>query len=221
MRYLPPFLIAVLLATIVGDTEAATSIYRCVGDDGIVRFQDSACSSGESGRKIELPKEPSVPRVEPSRLGTAVPLRIPKVEPPSESAPAAEPGANATLCTREDGSRYLSESGHGEQRAVPLAMLGVPGDSLADAYAGRDGIGVSAPGMRTPPVDRTRYGQLGAAYVWIEDPCARITAAQLCEFLDERVVDAERRLRYAFSDTSTQVGEELEVLRRRAKICRP
>ena len=98
-------------------------------------------------------------------------------------------------------------------------MLGIPQDSLAGAYAGRDGIGVSAPGLREPPVDRSRHGQLGAMYTWVEDPCVQINAAQLCGFLDTRIADAERRLRLAFSDTRVQVRQELDALRQRAKHC--
>lgn len=219
MRISPLILVVILLSTNSGEPAAATSVYRCVGDDGIVKFQDMACQSGESSRKILLPEAPPPPVVETNRADRKPPVKVVQSASPRESTPAVEFNVSATLCAREDGSRYLSDSGHGEQRAVPLGMLGVPGDSLVDAYAGRDGIGVSAPGLRTPPVDHSSFGQLGAAYVWVEDPCRRINAGQLCEFLDERIDDAERRLRFAFSDTSAQVREDLESLRRRAKGC--
>ncbi|HET9031652.1 MAG TPA: DUF4124 domain-containing protein [Dokdonella sp.] len=208
------------VATHSGPTGAVT-VFRCVGEDGVIKFQDTACKGNESGRKIELP--------EPSRASTANPSASPvpqpdskalvPTQPPSRARAVVKPGASAILCRREDGSRYLSESGRGEQRAVPLGMLGVPQNSLAGAYAGSDGIGVSAPGLRKPPTDRSVYGQLGTAYVWVEDPCARINGAQLCQFFGERIDDAERRLRYAFSDTSDQVRRELESLRQRARDC--
>src|SRR5690606_24110000 len=137
----------------------ATSIYRCVGADGVVKFQDQACRIDESSRRIELPDAPSIQEVTPPRYDAKV---LPAPSPSAvqrDTAAVIEPGPAATLCTREDGSRYLSDSGRGELRAVPLGVLGIPRDSLADAYGGRGGIGVSAPGLRNPPSDRSRHGR--------------------------------------------------------------
>lgn len=197
----------------------AATIFQCIGDDGVVRFQDMHCHASERSRTIELPDSPDGPRVDPPTYGESKSENSALSTAPVQSRPVVESSVSATLCTREDGSRYLSDSGRGQQRAVSLGMLGVPRDSLADAYAGRDGIGVSAPGLRNPPSDRSAYGQLGAMYTWVEDPCSRINGAQLCAFLGERIDDAERRLRFAFSDTSEQVRLELESLRERAQSC--
>ena len=193
-------IIGLLLQVTMGSVAAAT-IYRCVGNDRVIKFQDKPCLAAESSRRIELAQPPpaSNPPVAQSPVTQATQI------PPVDSAPALHTTVaekpSATLCTREDGSRYLSESGHGEQRLAPLGMLGVPSESLADAYGGHDGIGVSAPGLREVPSDHTRRGRLGALYTWIEDPCEPISGSQLCEFLDSRINDAERRLRLAFSDT--------------------
>lgn len=219
MRKICIALMAQLLVAQSAALAATTSIYRCLGADGVVKFQDTACQTDESSRRIELPDAPSAPIVDRPRDDVEVPSTQTRSDVQRESAPALASKAGAILCTREDGSRYLSASGRGEQRAVPLGMLGVPGDSLAGAYAGRDGIGVSAPGLREPPVDRSSYGQLGGMYTWVEDSCVQINAAQLCGFLGERITDAERRLRHAFSDTSAQVRQELESLRQRARQC--
>ncbi len=212
-------LIALIVAVQLVASAAATSIYRCLGADAVIKFQDTPCHSDENSRRIELPDTPSVPSVDLPRRDAEKPATQPRANEQAESTPASASEVGAILCTREDGSRYLSASGYGERRAVPLGMLGIPGDSLAGAYAGRDGIGVSAPGLREAPVDRSLYGQLGGMYTWVEDPCVQINAAQLCGFLDSRIVDAERRLRYAFSDTSAQVRQELESLRLRARHC--
>ncbi len=220
MKFLPSMLIAGLIAVQLADAHAATLIYRCVGNDGVVKFQDTVCRPDESSREIAMPTAPPTPAIDsPSPAD-----KPPEVPQPSPSALPARsnfaPSMEATVCERQDGSRYLSDNGRGEQRAVPLGMLGIPRDSLADAYAGRDGIGVSAPGLRTPPVDQSRYGQLGAAYVWVEDPCSPISGGQLCDFLDGQIEDAQRRLRFAFSDTKDKVKRELESLRQRAQECR-
>lgn len=220
MKFLPSILIAGLIVVQLADAHASTLIYRCVGNDGVVKFQDTVCRPGESSREIAMPTAPSIPAIDsPSPAD-----RAPDVPQRSPSALTARndvaPSMRATVCERQDGSRYLSNNGRGEQRAVPLGMLGIPRDSLADAYAGRDGIGVSAPGLRTAPVDQSAYGQLGAAYVWVEDPCSPISGEQLCDFLDGQIEDAQRRLRFAFSDTKDKVKQELESLLQRAQECR-
>lgn len=212
-------LVALTLAAQVFAPAAATSIYRCVGADGVIKFQDAPCQRDESSRRIDLPDAPITSVVEDSKAVSNEPSTQPSAVVQRDSAPVIESNVSAILCTREDGSRYLSDNGRGEQHAVPLGMLGIPHDSLAGAYGGRDGIGVSAPGLREPPVDRSTYGQLGGMYTWVEDPCVQINAAQLCGFLGERITDAERRLRFAFSDTSAQVRQELDSLRQRAKQC--
>ncbi len=219
MRYSCLTLVALMFAAHWSNPAQATSIYRCVGADGVFKFQDAPCQSGESSRRIELPDAPTAPMVEAPTSDPNEPAAKSPAVAQREPAAAIESDIGATLCTRADGSRYLSDSGHGHQQAVPIGMLGIPGDSLAGAYAGRDGIGVSAPGLREPPVDRSRHGQLGGMYTWVEDPCVQINAARLCGFLGDRISDAERRLRFAFSDTSAQVRQELDSLRQRARQC--
>lgn len=197
----------------------AASIYRCVGADGVIRFQDQACRSDENSRRIELPDAPAPASVAvPSDEGKVPPAPA-TVDVAPQRVPEPEPAVTATLCTREDGSRYLSDNGHGEQRAVPLGVLGIPRDSLAEAYGGRDGIGVSAPGLREPPADHSRHGRIGALLTWVEDPCVQINKSQLCEFLGMRIDEAERALRLAFSDSQAHRRNELEALRQRASQC--
>ena len=197
----------------------AASIYRCVGADGVIRFQDQACRSNENSRRIELPDaSPAEANVVP-RVEAKVPPAPANVDVATQRVPESEPAVTATLCTREDGSRYLGDSGHGEQRAVPLGVLGIPRDSLAEAYGGRDGIGVSAPGLREAPVDHSRHGRIGALLAWVEDPCVQINKSQLCEFLGTRIDEAELALRLAFSDSQAQRRNELQALRQRASQC--
>jgi hypothetical protein len=219
MRWASIIAVAVLIFALSGGPVRATSVYRCFGRDGVVKFQDRPCQRDEPGQRIELPDSPLAPVAkadEPDLDPSVTP------EPADSAAPIenpAPPGPAATLCTREDGSGYLSDSGSGERRAVPLGVLGIPGQSLADAYGGSNGIGVSAPGLRAAPSDRSRSGRLGALTTWVEDPCVRIDGPTLCAFLKERIVDAERRQRLAFSDTRAQVRSELESLRLRAGQC--
>lgn len=196
----------------------AISVYRCVTAEGAISFQDMPCASDSRSQTIQLSDAPAL--AAPTSVMPAGQDAPAKATPNSQASMPTPPAeSSALLCQREDGTRYLSETGNGEQRAVPLASLGVPQDSLAEAYGGHDGIGVSAPGLRQVPVDRSWRGQAGALYVWVEDPCERIRGADLCEFLDSQVVDAERRLRLAFSDTQAQVRNELDAARRRSAGC--
>lgn len=119
---------------------------------------------------------------------------------------------------RDDGTQYLSDSGIGQRRAVPLALLGVPGRRLADAY-GAGGAGISAPGVGAPSSNRSPQGSLGGAYVWVEDTCARASGEQICAFLSREIDASQRKLRLAFSDTTAQVKAEIATLRTRAIDC--
>lgn len=207
----------ILFGLIAGATQA-TTVYECVGPEGSVRFQDRPCAAGERSRRRVLTDDP-VPapsRPEPRTLaGTEPgPARHDEAPTPTQRAP---PGG--FLCQREeDGSRYLSDTGIGERRAVPLAMLGIPGGSLGDAYA-RDRVGVSAPGLRQIPTDASPSSQIGAAYVWIEDSCEPIDGWRRCAELQIEIADAERQLARAFSDTSAQIRQQIEALRIRGKDC--
>ncbi|MBX3691063.1 DUF4124 domain-containing protein [Dokdonella sp.] len=198
---------------------AAVEIVRCTTADGEVRYQDRPCAAGEAVHRIQLVDDP------PQASTSTTPQRN-EAEDVGQPV-AAMPGAAALaptmpsswLCRRGDGSRYLSDTGIGERRAVPLAMLGVPGRSLADAY-GPGGAGVSAPGLRQPGIDRSADAQIGAAYVWVEDACEPVDAGAACRFLEGEIDAAEYRLRRAFSDTSAQVRAEIAALRERAAACR-
>ena len=199
----------------------AIEIVRCTTRDGQVRYQDRPCATGEAVQAIQLVDD--LPRV--PEMSVQVPADPASTQRDNVGTAAAAPMqapvpvmASSWLCRRDDGSRYLSETGVGERRAVPLAMLGVPGRSLGDAY-GRGGAGVSAPGVSQPGSIRSPGAQLGAAYTWVEDPCVTASGQEVCRFLEGEIEIAEKRLRYAFSDTSAQVRAELSALREQAAPC--
>lgn len=219
-----PFLFGLIMA-VHPMTAAAIDIVRCTTRDGDVRYQDRPCASGEAVQTIrlvdDLPRAPVEAAVMPSPAEDAA------VE--ASTAPSAiradateEPHgrmAPSHVCQRDDGSRYLSDSGIGERRAVPLAMLGVPGRSLADTYGPR-GAGVSAPGVSAPPPrDRPAQAAIGAAYTWVEDPCMPVSGDEVCGFLATEVEKAETRVRRAFSDTAAQARADLASLQARAAPC--
>ena len=197
----------------------ALEVRKCVGPDGRVAFQDGPCAQGESSSLVRLPDDPHADVVREPEVEAPPPPTKPPAINADPMPPADSPVPAQSICVREDGSRYLSESGRGERRAVPLGMLGIPSGTLADAYGGRDGIGVSAPGLREIPHDRSSHGSPGALYVWVEDPCRLESGNALCSFYAERIDAVQRRLRLAFSDEAPAIRAELESWRLRAAPC--
>ena len=196
----------------------ASSVYRCAGVDGAPAYQDQPCRSGE--KQVVVP------------LREASPAAFIKASPPpSDDALAADDMASATapvahiappsffLCARYDGSRYLSDDGIGGRNAVPLGMLGVPERSLAQAYGGRNGIGVSAPGLRPIPQIPFAQAPLAGSYVWIDDECHHAQTAEACAYLRSELDTLESKLRRAFSDTAPALKTQAQDVRERLRGC--
>ncbi len=213
-----PIVGVVLVLALAWSTHArAAEAWRCTASDGSVSFQDRPCASDQRSARIAIAVDPAPPpQADVDRDDGRV---DDVVRPAPVQAPAREP-SSSWLCTRgEDGTRYLSDDGIGQQRAVPLAMLGGPSRSLADTY-GRGGVGISAPGAgRPPPVLSGGAEGLGAAYVWVQDTCEPVRGAALCAFLGQELEAAEQRVRYAFSDTQAQARRDRDAWRARLGTC--
>jgi hypothetical protein len=197
---------------------AAASVFRCTAADGSVAFQDRPCAAGERQQDVVLAPLPPPP---PATADiTPVPRDAPLPDPAAAVAPpAAEPPPRFDLCTRHDGSRYASRDGTGGYSLVPFGMLAGSGLDLAQAYGGRNGIGVSAPGLRQPPSIPAGEAPLAGAYVRIEDECHPATPAEACSWLRSRLDDVEKRLRRAFSDTAPALGQERTTLLTELRGC--
>ena len=104
------------------------------------------------------------------------------------------------VCVRpEDGSQYMSRDGVSQPRMVPAGVLGIPGKDLAKAY-GPGGIGVSAPGVRTVPIDHSAQAEVAGDYVAVQDQCTQATPAQVCGYLEKQYDDVHQKLKRAFKD---------------------
>jgi hypothetical protein len=112
-----------------------------------------------------------------------------------------QPAAPAMwLCVRpEDGSQYMSRDGVVQPRMVPAGVLGIPGKNLAQAY-GQKGIGVSAPGVRTVPVDHSAQAAVAGDYVAVQDQCSQASPTQVCGYLQKQYDDIHQKLKRAFKD---------------------
>ena len=227
MRQQPSRLCASMVGLLVAALPlpaSAVDIVRCTTRDGDVRYQDRPCAAGEAVQTIRLVDD--LPRAPESDAAIQRPDTQVTVAPSSAGSPVADAVAEPVrermaashVCQRDDGSRYLSESGFGERRAVPLAMLGVPGKGLAESY-GPGAAGVSAPGVRAASPDRSATSAIGSAYTWIEDPCMPVSGDEVCAFLADEIAAGETRVRRAFSDTAAQARADLASLKTSATPC--
>lgn len=201
---------------VAGQAVDAVEVFRCVAADGSTMYQDRPCASGQAQQALQLPDDPPLPP----------PAREPEPEPVMPAEPEPEPPATAVagpeflLCTRYDGSRYISEDGTIGGTSVPYAMLGGSGRGLAETYGGRDGAGVSAPGLRDVPRIPASEAPLAGAYVWIADECHHAAPDEACAWLGSRLDEVGKKLKRAFSDTAPALKQEQAALRERMTGCR-
>jgi hypothetical protein len=218
MRFLIALLLAAFLDVSAHSASAATA-YKCVGPRGAISFQDHPCRSGDKQDAIALPDSgPSstAPPPDAAVADAAAPDADPPVQPP---APPPIPPPAFYLCTRQDGSRYISDTGQRNSTAVPLGVRGVPDRSLADAYSGPDGIGVSAPGLRKIPHVPASKAPLAGAYEWVDDECHFAAPREACKYLQGELDDVSAKLRRAFSDTEAQLKQQQNALAQRMRGC--
>jgi hypothetical protein len=212
----------VLLLWLIASTPFAASAataYKCVDAKGAISFQDQPCRAGVKEQQIHLrdsSPEPPPPAAEPAEPEYA--YDAPDVAPPPREAPRTPP-PKFYLCTRYDGSRYMSDTYQPGSALVPLGVLGVPGRSLADAYGGPNGIGVSAPGLRTIPHEPAASVPFGGTSTWIDDECHAAAPAEACAYLRDSLDDVTSKLRRAFSDTEAQLKQQQADLRQRLRGC--
>jgi hypothetical protein len=210
-------LVASLILPSGGTRIHAANVYRCSSTSGVV-FQDKPCRDDQTQKRIALPDDPAPPVTPASApIDVGAPTSAESVQ--TVRTPPQIPAPSFFLCMRYDGNLYLSEDGVGGSSAVPLGMLGVPGRSLADAYGGPNGIGVSAPGLRTIPHLPASQAPLAGSYVWIEDTCHFAQPQEACAYLRNELDTVQSKLRRAFSDTQSQLERDENSLRERLRGC--
>jgi uncharacterized protein DUF4124 len=173
----------------------AAEVYKCTNVTGIPAFQDHPCATGDQESKVHIVNTP-VAAAPPSDDGPAP--AEPAVAPSRVQAKSAAPAM--WVCVRpEDGTQYMSRDGVSQPRMVPAGVLGIPGKNLAQAY-GPGGIGVSAPGVRTVPIDRSAQAAVAGDYVAVQDQCTQASSAQVCSYLEKQYDDVHQKLKRAFKD---------------------
>lgn len=161
-----------------------TTVYRCEDASGHISLQGTPCPPGSRERERSL-RTPAAPMPPP-----ILPAPIRDVAP--EPAPIADamprPGPPPLYqCVDYDGARRISESVDPRRRCIPLAATGMD--------------------LRGAPPD------VGAMCTWVEERCSALPERQLCRAWRERLVEAERAERTAFSDTLAEKRAELARVR--------
>ena len=90
--------------------------------------------------------------------------------------------------------------------------------NLAQAY-GPNGIGVSAPGLRTIPHAPAASSPFGGMSTWVDDECWYASPREACAYLRDQLEDVASKLRRAFSDTQSQLQQQQADLRQRMRGC--
>jgi len=211
MRMLCAF--AFLLALTGAGAAHAATVYKCTSTKGAVSFQDRPCTANARQQTIAMPDPP------PSPPPSAEPLPEEPIAPVAELEPPpplpAIPPPQFFLCTRYDGTRYISDTGEGGSALVPLGVLGVPGRSLSDAYSPQNSIGVSAPGLRQIPHVSARSVPFGGMSTWVDDECHDASPQEACTNLRNALKDVRYKLTKAFSDTTPDLKrQEADILER-------
>jgi len=195
---------------------AAVTIYKCTAPNGAVTYQDKACPARQRQSTLELSNAPIVTPA-PAPVVTA---RAPTPATSVAQAPAAPPSPLPTMyaCTTYDGEKkYLSDT-LPVPYPVPLGALGYPGQSLDQAYGGRDRLGMSAPEeARRPTIGR---GPLIAnAQVMVQDPCVPAPRSQVCDELRRRFDANHAKLRMAFPSEKAPFQQREDALNAQLKGC--
>lgn len=217
MRY-PRIVLFLTTLAACGTLHAATA-YKCVDARGGITFQDRPCRAGTEQHKIALPDSAPAPQAPADTPPSPPP------EPPTSSlmdeplAPPRIPPPAFFLCTRYDGTTYISDTGEGGSALVPLGVLGVPGRSLADAYSPQNSIGVSAPGLRQIPHFPARSMPFGGMSTWIDDECHEAAPREACTYLKQALDDVRYKLGKAFSDTTPALKRQEADLLERMRGC--
>jgi len=206
-----------LACLVAAASSGATEIYRCTDANGTT-YQDTPCAPGFA-QTVTHYADPAPPPADPSPppADDTVPATVDSGPPPAPAPQVAPPAF--FLCTATDGSRYISEDGIGRRSAVPYAMVSGNRQTLAQAYGGANGIGVSAPELQHRPTVPASQDPLGSSYVWVVDQCHHAAADEACAYLRGELDKVTGKLRRAFSDTEAQLKQDQAALRERMHGC--
>ena len=159
MRLLATLLLALSVPTLAGSGASAATgsvtVYRCVGDKGVVALQDKPCAKGTEQKTIEMVR----PKDAPPRPRTArepePDTDLPPPPPTWEYEPQRTPPPPLYVCTSYDGIVRESEVYDPNPRCEPWALY-------------------------HPDPHRLSPRQAGACR-WVRDSCVLLSEDETCE----------------------------------------
>jgi len=204
-----PFSYVLFVAVCALSSAVHAEVYKCTNALGGVAYQDHACANGDVQTKVHFASDPPE---QPSAAAADEDASQPKADPPPLAPPPQAPVPPMWACLRaEDGTQYVSRDGNPQPRMVPAGVLGIGGKSLAQTY-GPGGVGVSAPGMRQIPVDKSPQAQVAGDYVAVQDQCEQMSREQTCSYLQKQYDDVHRKLMRAFKDEQAILAPQEDQL---------
>jgi hypothetical protein len=196
---------------------AAVTIYKCTTTDGAVTYQDKPCPAHRHQSTLELSDAPIVTPA-PAPIASAAPA--PASTTPRQAAVPPPPSPLPTMyaCTTYDGEKkYLSDTLPAPY-PVPLGALCYPGQSLVQAYGGRNRIGLSAPEESGKPTIG-RGPLIANAQVMVQDHCVPAPRSQVCDELRRRHDANHEKLRMAFPSEKAPFQQREDELNAQLKGC--
>ena len=201
-------LLLMAITTQAGLPAQAASAYKCTRADGSVSFQDQPCKTGAKQQRLSLPNDPYVAPAATDGQSAESDTPVPASAPARAAASTPRmPAPSFFLCSRYDGTRYISQSGKGGGAAVPFGVL-------EDAQA----FGPSPPGPGGHQPSHLAAATAGS-YVWVDDRCHRAAPQEACAYLQSQLDDVLARIRSVSMDAEAPLKQQAADLRERMRGC--
>ncbi|UPG85419.1 DUF4124 domain-containing protein [Luteibacter aegosomatis] len=187
---------------------AAETVYKCQAN-GQVTYQQAPCATHQAQQVIRL--QDAAPSVAPP-VAAAPPTREEATAIPAPP-PVVAPLPRLFACVRAtDGKPYTSDNGNPQPYLAPFGVLGAATGPLS----------ANVPAASAPEL--TRGVDFASAtrghYVWVQDTCRELSAAETCEALRDEAEANQRAIRNAFKSERGPLDAKDARLRGQLQSCR-
>lgn len=210
------FALAALSLAIAGGVSAET-VYKCVAS-GQTIYQQTPCAKSQRQETLQLQDSaPANGRVAP--MPEAPPRDDAAVDAPPPPPGPLQPPPRMFGCIRAtDGKTYNSADGNPQPYLAPLGVLGVASGSLSDTYGNPNSAVASAPELNR---GKGNVGAIATSnYVWVQDSCHELSAAETCQALRSDADATQRQIRNAFKSDRGPLDAKDTQLREQLQSCR-